>query len=260
MTELKCVLLAVCLGCGSGLQAMGQDAAKQAIATQQAPTPELKPLPEAPEPVAGDSLYAPLAVGREPETMKTKVDTWLVTSFGPRAVITPAFSSAIRMAKPNYNYPNDWHQGMQGYGRIYGSAIGTKFAGQTARFAVGALTHEDFRYLRSESPDFGGRLFHAIGFVFVDRSDDGKSRFAMANFAGAAAGGFVPNAWLPDGFNDWQHGAERMGTRFGGFAMQNVLREFSPEIFKAFHAAHLPFPRLPIPEWWTKDVTVARRP
>jgi hypothetical protein len=83
---------------------------------------------------------------------------------------------------------------------------------------------------------------------------------ALANFAAAGAGGFVPNAWLPDGFNDWRSGAKRMGTRFGGFAIQDVLREFSPEIFKAFQAMHLPFPRLPVPEWWTKDISVARRP
>jgi hypothetical protein len=104
------------------------------------------------------------------------------------------------------------------------------------------------------------RTFHAIGFIFVDRSDSGHPRLALANFAGAAAGGFVPNAWLPDGFNDWQHGGTRMGTKFGGFAIQNVLREFSPEIARTFHTAHLPFPRLPVPEWWTKDITIARRP
>jgi hypothetical protein len=47
-------------------------------------------------------------------------------------------------------------------------AMGTKVVGQTARFAVAALTHEDFRYRRSESTEFGPRLLHAIGFIFVD--------------------------------------------------------------------------------------------
>jgi hypothetical protein len=51
-----------------------------------------------------------------------------------------------------------------------------------------------------------------------------------------------------------------MGTKFGGFVIQNELREFSPEIGKLFRSAHLPFPRLPLPEWWTKDISVARRP
>jgi hypothetical protein len=148
---------------------------------------------------------------------------------------------------------------MQGYGRIYGSEIGTKVASQTARYAAAALLREDYRYRPSNATGFFPRTFYAIGFVFVDRSDSGRLRPAISNFAGAAAGGFTPNLWLPDGFNDRTHGAERMGTRFGGFAMQNVIREFSPEIFQTLQKLHfkLPLPRVKIPEWWTKDITVA---
>ena len=101
--------------------------------------------------------------------------------------------------------------------------------------------------MRSGSPSWTGRTRDTRGW---------RSR----TLPGAAAGGFVPNAWLPDGFNDWQHGGTRMGTKFGGYVIQNTLREFAPEIFKVFHGAHLPFPRLPVPEWWTKGVKVARRP
>jgi hypothetical protein len=254
MNGSRCGLLAVCLS----LAGLGQIVAQTPAGAPEAPKPELKQLPDAPEPVAGDGLYAPLAVGQD--SLKTKFDEWLVISFGPRAVVSPAVSAGIAMARPNYNYPNDWHQGMQGFGRQYGSRLGTKVAETTARFATGALLHEDFRYRRAESTGFGPRMFHAVGYIFVDRSDAGKPRLAVANFAGAAAGGFVPNAWLPDGFNDWKSGAKRMGTKFGGFAIQDVLREFSPDIFKAFQAIHLPFPRLPVPEWWTKDISIARRP
>ena len=257
MTKWKCVLLAAGLVCAGMVVAGGQEAQKP-VAEQEAPAVELKPLPQEPVAIAGSTFYAPLAVG--PDTLKVKTDTWLILSFGPRALVFPAISSGIRMAKPNYNYPNDWHQGMQGYGRIYGSAVGTKVVGQTARYAASALLHEDYRYVPSTSTEFFPRVFHAVGFIFVDRSDSGKPRLAVSNFAGAAAGGFVPNLWLPDGFNDAAHGAEKMGTRFGGFALQNVIREFAPDIYTLLHGAHIPFPRLPVPEWWTKDISVARRP
>ena len=254
----KCVWLAVCLMVGTGLQMSAQETPKQVPSTQETPKPELKPLPDAPEAAAGDALYAPLAVGQD--SFKTKENTWLVQSFGPRALASPMISAGIRMARPNHNYPPEWRDGMDGFARQYGSSLGTKFAGNTARFAVAALTHEDYRYRPSESKEFGARVFHAVGYIFVDQSDQGKPRLALANFAGAAAGGFVPNAWLPDGFNTWQDGAKRMGTKFGGFAIQDVLREFAPEIFEVVHHSHLPFPRLPVPEWWTKDIKVARRP
>jgi len=242
---------------GGVLQGMAQEPQKPQAPGVETPAPELQPLP--PEPVAGDALYAPLAVGNGPEGLKTKVDSWLVISFGPRALVSPLISSAIAMAKPNYNYPSDWLDGPQGFARQYGSKIGTKVSFQTARFATGALLHEDFRYRPSTDKDFFPRVFHAMGFAFVDQSDSGHRMLAVANFTGAAAGGFTPNLWLPDGFNDTRHGLTRTGSKFGGFVIQNELREFSPEIAKAFKAMHLPFPRLPVPEWWNKDISVARR-
>jgi hypothetical protein len=245
--------------CAAGM-CIGLAGAQQAGSQQIQTTPEIKPAlePQAPVPVAGDSLFSPVATLGAQSTLKVKFEDYAVITFGPRAVVSPAISAGIEMARPNYNYPNDWHQGMQGFGRQYGSRIGTKVAYETARFAAGALLHEDFRYRRSEETGFLPRVGHAIGFAFVDRSDSGHPRLALANFAGAAAGGFTPNLWLPDGFNDWKHGGTRMGSKFGGIVIQNVTREFAPEIYKALHAAHLPFPRLPVPEWWTKDLRVAR--
>ena len=261
MQGLKCALAGLLLAGAAGMAAQEPQKPTPAPApAEQVPTPELKPLPEAPEPVAGDAVYAPLATGQGPESMKTRVDSWLVITFGPRAVVSPMISAGIRMARPNEAYPPDWRQGMQGYARQYGSSMGTKAAFQTARFGAAAVLHEDFRYRPSHADGFFPRTFYAMGFAFVDRGPSGEPRLALANLVGAAAGGFVPNLWLPDGFNRGEDGAKRTATKFGGFMLQNVMREFSPEIAKAFQALHLPFPRLPIPEWWTKDISVGRRP
>jgi hypothetical protein len=248
MRGSMCVIVALCLVFPGVAGSEAQTPQQQKPAPPpDASTPELQQLEKVPEPVAGDAL-------------KTKLDSYLVVTFGPRAVVSPMISAGIRMAHPNENYPGDWRQGMQGFARQYGSSMGTKAAFETARFGVGALLHEDFRYRPSNATGFFPRASHALGFAFVDRSDSGHRRLAFANLAGAAAGGFTPTLWLPDGFNSRQDGAKRMGTKFGGFVIQNELREFSPEIGKLFRSAHLPFPRLPLPEWWTKDISVARRP
>ncbi len=239
----KCLWLAgLSLACGSALRA------------QEPQKPQL----EKPLPIVGDSIYAPLALGQGPENLKTKLDSYLVISFGPKAIISPVFPAGWRMAFPNYNYPNDWHQGMQGFGRQYGSSYGTKVAMNTGRYAASMLLHEDFRYRPSESTNFFVRIGHAVAYTFVDKSGGGAPRLAIANFAGAAAGGFTPNLWLPDGFNNPRHGATRTLTKLGGFAAQNAAREFAPEIFKVFQALHLPLPRVPVPSWWTQDFTVVR--
>jgi len=47
---------------------------------------------------------------------------------------------------------------------------------------------------------------------------------------GAAAGGFVANAYLPRGFNDLTHAGHRSALQFGFVAGANLFREFTPQM------------------------------
>jgi hypothetical protein len=234
-------------------------------ATPKAPEPVLdehgqvvleKPAPEAP---AGDALYAPLAVGG-PQTLQERFTEYAVRTFGPRAVVTPAFGAAIRQANPNPNYPENWQTGFGAFGRNYGSGLARKTTFETARFTAGALLHEDTRYRPSTVKNPVGRALYAVSFVFVDRSDAGRPRLALANFAAAASAGYVQNLYLPDGFNDARHADRRMLQQFGGLAIGNVTREFAPEIYRVTRKLHVPFPRIPVPEWWVGRSGAARQP
>jgi hypothetical protein len=53
---------------------------------------------------------------------------------------------------------------------------------------------------------------------------------ALSNFVGAAAGGFVGNTYLPNGFNDVTHAGQRATMRFGTLAAGNLFREFAPQM------------------------------
>ncbi len=227
------------------------------VAKVPAQTQSVPVLPEAPEPIAGDSWYAPLAEGKRPQSLKLKTESYLVVTFGPRAMISPAFSAALKMARPPAGYPREWLDGGAAFGRNYGAALGNRVALETGRYAAGALLHEDFRY-RPSGKQGASRLFYALGYTFVDRNDSGHRTLAVANFAGAAAGGFVGNLYMPDGYNSPGDGAQNFEGRFVGFAMTNVTREYAPEIFRATRKLHAPFPRIPMPEWWTKNLTVSR--
>ncbi len=77
---------------------------------------------------------------------------------------------------------------------------------------------------------------YALRFTFVDRSDSGHAMLALSNFAGAAAGGFVGNAYLPAGFNDVTHAGQRATIRFGTFAAGNLFREFAPQMPRPMRA------------------------
>jgi hypothetical protein len=208
------------------------------------------PAQSPPIPAAGDIFYAPLATSLEKQSFEEKLHSYAIVTFGPRALVAPALSAAILMARPPKAYPHDWRDGAGAFGRNYGSSLATGASLRTGRFWTGALLHEDFRYRPSTSWNPLARSFHAVAFTFVDKSDSGHNRLALANLIGAAAGGFVGELYLPPGYSNLSHAETRTAAVFGALAGQNLLREFAPEILRTTRKLHVPFPRIPVPAWW----------
>jgi hypothetical protein len=156
------------------------------------------------------------------------------TYLNPSVFTAPAFRAGIRMANPPgkgaTQYPPEWRQGAEAFGRSCGDAFAQRVTFQTARFATGVITHEDPRYIPSSSHNALARSLHALTFTFVDRSDSGRPMPAFSNFVGATAAGFVGNAYLPSGFNNTAHAAQRATLQFGFTAAGNLFREFAPQM------------------------------
>jgi hypothetical protein len=202
-------------------------------------------------PALGDPLFAPIATPG-PQSLSERFMDYAVLAFGPRALVAPLFPAALRMIDAPNAYPRAWKDGAGAFGRNYGDFLATQTTRETGRFVTAALLHEDFRYRPSRSKNALARGFHALAFTFVDKSDSGHDRIAVANFAGAGAAGFVGNLYLPAGFNNASHAETRVAIAFGTFAGQNLLREFAPDLAKITHKLHLPRFRNPVPEWWVK--------
>ena len=185
---------------------------------------------------AGIDPVAPLAPAvRAGINFEDKVHYYLTeTYFNPSALTAPAFRAGLRMANPPgkgaTQYPSEWRQGAEAFGRNYGDALAERVSFQTARFVTGVITREDPRYVPSSSRSVFARSIHAISFTFVDRSNSGYPMPAISNFVGAAAGGFVGNAYLPAGFNDVTHAGQTSSLRFGFAAAGNLFREFAPQM------------------------------
>jgi hypothetical protein len=158
------------------------------------------------------------------------------TFLNPSVFTAPAFRAGIRMANPPgkgaTQYPREWRQGAEGFGRNYGDAFAQRVTFQTARFATGVITHEDPRYIPSASHNVLARSLHALSFTFVDRSDSGHAMPAFSSFVGATAAGFVGNAYLPSGFNNATHAGQRATLQFGFTAAGDLFREFAPQMPK----------------------------
>jgi hypothetical protein len=162
-------------------------------------------------------------------------------TFRPGSLVVAGLYSAFDMASPPKSYPREWRQGIGGFGRNYGDFMASWAAVQGGKFLVASAIHEDPRYMRSSSTNVLARSYHALQFVFIDKSDSGRNRVAIPNFAGAFAGGFVGNSYLPDGYRNLSHAAARSAVALGGFATSNLADEFQPELKALAKKLHLPF-------------------
>jgi hypothetical protein len=223
---------------------------QQAANLPDAPQPQgqsnLTSSPSHPLDTKGAILFLPVATSQR-LSFSDKFTIYTHQTFGPPALILPAFGAGMGMANPISHYPREWKDGAGAFGRLYGDSIATVTSQRTARFLTGAALHEDPRYVRSTSKNPLMRTAHALAFTFIDKTDSGRNTIAFSNFAGAAAGGFVGRAYLPRGYNDLTHAEQRMTMHFTSIAVQNIAAEFQPQwgpIVRKLRIQKI------LPQWW----------
>jgi hypothetical protein len=187
---------------------------------------------------------------RAPMTIQDKFVIYAHKSFGPPALILPAFGAGFGMVNPPSKYPKEWKDGAGAFGRNYGYRLADRTSRNTGQFLTGALLREDPRYLRSASTNPFARTVHALVFTIFDKTDSGRTTFAASNFAAAAAGGFVGMGILPHGYNDITHAEQHMASEFLQIGIGNVLTEFEPQWGP--WAKKLRIPKL-LPGWWVPE-------
>jgi hypothetical protein len=192
----------------------------------------------------------PPGLTRTPLSIQDKFHIYEHKTFGPPAVILPAFGAGLGMINPPSEYSKEWKDGAGAFGRNYGYRVADHTSRDTAQFLTGALLHEDPHYLRSTSTNPFARTLHALAFTVFDKTDSGRTTFAASNFASVAAGGFVGMGILPDGYNDITHAEQHMASEFLQIAIGNVLTEFEPQWGP--WAKKLRIPKL-LPGWWVPE-------
>jgi hypothetical protein len=189
---------------------------------------------------------------KDPLTVTEKFSFFEQPVFGPRAAALISLTAGLRMLNAPDRYPHEWRDGVGAYSRNVGDHYARHAAQNTASFVASAVLHENPRYVPATGTALLGRVAHAIGFTLIDRTDGGHSTLAVSNFAGAAAGGFVGNGYMPDGYNDVTHAGQRALGIMGGVAGRNLAAEFGPDIARMLRKLGISTTgKIPIPEWWT---------
>src|SRR6201984_3236321 len=132
---------------GDELQPVRQDLTRDPL--PDAPLPKGQAQGQDHHPVAPSSLQPNQVLGlpptltRIPLTGGDKFRIYIHKSFGPPAVILPAFGAGFQMLNPPNHYPREWKDGAGAFARTYGYKEADRASRETAQFLTGFLLHED---------------------------------------------------------------------------------------------------------------------
>ena len=157
-------------------------------------------------------------------TERTKVNNYAFDAFGPYPIVGAGVAAGINQWS---NAPPEWGQGLNGFGKRFGSDFGVAAIGTSTRYGLAEAFREDTLYYRCDCSGPLLRLRHAVISTLTGRhGEDGHRVFSFSALAAPYAGSMIAvYAWYPDRFGTKD--AFRMGNytllaNFGG----NIALEF----------------------------------
>jgi hypothetical protein len=95
------------------------------------------------------------------------------------------------------------------------------------------MLHEDPRYFVKVFGRPRSRILYAIERVVITRTDTGRNTFNWSGVLGGLMAESLANSYLPDAERTGGKTFSRFGFRIGFSALDNVVKEYWPTIFKS---------------------------
>jgi hypothetical protein len=165
-----------------------------------------------------------------PVTAAERVD-WAVDGvIGIKSVA--GVGPAAALWQTAWNTPEEWGRSWSGLGKRYAERMVDVSISNTLEAGLGALWHEDPRYIKSGRKGLWPRVRYAMKTSVLAPGRDGHLRPAWARYAGNTVNNVIENAWLPPSQTTPTMTAVRSGmgivTRIGG----NLWEEFWPDVVR----------------------------
>jgi hypothetical protein len=165
-----------------------------------------------------------------PVTPDQRVD-WIVDGIiGLKSVA--GVGPAAALWQTAWNTPEEWGRSWSGLGKRYAERMVDVSISNTLEGGLGALWHEDPRYIKSGRKGLWPRARYALKTSVLAPGRDGHLRPAWARYVGNTLNNVVENAWLPPSQTTPTMTAVRSGmgivTRMGG----NLWEEFWPDVVR----------------------------
>ena len=153
----------------------------------------------------------------------------------PLGFAKAGFSAGIDQWKDK---PEEWEQGMSGYGKRFGNILGQYAIQRTVTFGLSSALHEDNRYFNSGKHGVWPRVVYALASGVLARHDDGRRKVSISQLGGVAAGAFLSRSWQPPSQSSASDAAVSFGWTMTGNMSFSIVKEFLPDLGRAISRKH----------------------
>ncbi|HXQ71063.1 MAG TPA: hypothetical protein VN844_11275 [Pyrinomonadaceae bacterium] len=148
---------------------------------------------------------------------------YLKSTVGPFSLVRTGVSAGLNQW---HDSPEEWGQGMKGYGKRYASGLGRNAIQQTVTYGLDEAFHLDTGFQRSKREGFGARLKDALLQNVTSRTRSGKRVISAPRFVGVYTGALVAHeTWYPERYSYKDGLRSGSMTLLTGFGI-NLFREF----------------------------------
>jgi hypothetical protein len=149
--------------------------------------------------------------------------------FDPFEFVLIGFVAGINQAA---NSNASYGQGMEGYGKRYGTAYGDNAIENFMASAVlPSLLHQDPRYYQMGHGGFWRRSKHAVSRVLFTRSDSGEKQLNYSELGGGMIAASISTyAYHPESDRGFGNVASVWGSQMGWDAVTYMIKEFWPDL------------------------------
>ena len=156
-------------------------------------------------------------------THRERFNRYVKSTVGPFRLVWTGATAGIDQWR---DHPEEWGQGMKGYGRRYASHFGQNAVTQTVTYGLDEAFGLDTGFRKSKHEGFGARAKDALLYNITSRTKSGRRIISAPRLVGVYTGGIVSReTWYPERYS-YKDGL-RAGTTtlLTGFGI-NLLREF----------------------------------
>jgi hypothetical protein len=156
-------------------------------------------------------------------THRERFDRYVKDTVGPFRLARTAAAAGLDQWRDS---PEEWGQGMKGYGKRFASSFGRGAIQQTVTYGLDEALGVDSGFHRSGREAVGPRVKHAFLETITSRTKSGNRVLSAPKLAGVYTGAIVATeTWYPERYSYKDGLRMGTGTLLTNFGI-NIVREF----------------------------------